>query len=114
MGLDVTVKEQKEFICPHCGKRFSVMGDGIVDSIPSGGRQWYDYLKSIGYYTPYEERTASTPDWYGKDMDLEDDQARELAKWVSMTEGVYNSYDIESLIARALLHGNRVVINADW
>ena len=113
MALDVTVKERKKFICPECGKQFCVPDVGTIGCIPSSGRRWYDYLESIGYYVPYEERTKETPGWYGEDMELEDQQARELAEWVDKTK-VYNSYEIESLIARALLHGNRVVINADW
>lgn len=113
MGVDVIVKEQKEFICPKCGERFYVPEMGLVACMSSGGRNWYDYLERIGYYVPFEKRTDNTPDWYGKDMGLEDRQARELAEWARRAR-VDNACEIESLIARALMRGDRVAINADW
>ena len=52
-------------------------------------------------------------DWYGKDMVLTEEQAKQLADFVSDNQP-YNARDVECLVARALLHGNKVVINADW
>lgn len=109
MGLDITIKERKEFRCPECGR--------LVTSIDireegSSGRVWYDFLEPIGYYVPYENRTEEN-DWYGKDMVLTEEQAKQLAQFVSDYQPTYYD-DIEALVARALLHGNKVVINADW
>ena len=52
-------------------------------------------------------------DWYGKDMVLTEEQAKQLAAFVSKNKP-YNDRDIECMVARALLYGNKVVINADW
>ena len=54
MSLDITIKERKEFRYPECGR--------LVTSIDIGeewssGRVWYDFLETIGYYVPYENRT---------------------------------------------------------
>ena len=54
-------------------------------------------------------RTTGT----GEDMVLTEEQAKQLADFVSDNQP-YNARDVECLVARALLHGNKVVINADW
>ena len=46
-------------------------------------------------------------------MVLTEEQAKQLAQFVSKYQP-YNDRDVECLVARALLHGNKVVINADW
>lgn len=46
-------------------------------------------------------------------MILAEEQAKQLADFVS-DKHPYNTRDVECLVARALLHGNKVVINADW
>ena len=46
-------------------------------------------------------------------MILTEEQAIQLADFVSNNQ-IYNGSGIECLIARALLHGNKVVINAEW
>ena len=109
MSLDITIKERKEFRCPDCGRLVTTQDIGAECS---SGRVWYDFLEPIGYYVPYEKRTEEN-DWYGKDMVLTEEQAKQLADFVSDTHP-YNARDIECLVARALLHGNKVVINADW
>ena len=109
MSLDITIKERKEFRCPDCG--CLVMSQDI-DVECSGGRVWYDFLESIGYYVPYEKRTEEN-DWYGKDMVLTEEQAKQLAQFVSDYQPSYYQ-DIEVLVERALIRGNKVVINADW
>ena len=109
MGLDITIKERKELRCPNCGLLVTTQEVGAECS---GGRVWYDFLESVGYYVPYERRTDEN-DWYGEDMVLTDEQARQLADFISDNQP-YNARDVESLVARALLHGNKVVINADW
>ena len=43
----------------------------------------------------------------------DEEQAKQLADFVSDNKP-YNARDIECLVARALLRGNKVVINADW
>ena len=109
MGLDITIKERKEFRCPHCGRLVTTQD---IDAECSGGRVWYNFLEPIGYYVPYENRTEEN-DWYGEDMVLTEEQAKQLAQFVSDYQPTYYD-DIEVLVARALLHGNKVVINADW
>ena len=109
MSLDITIKERKEFRCPDCGRLVTTQDIGAERS---GGRVWYDFLQGVGYYveddTPTEEN-----DWYGKDMELTEEQAKQLAQFVSDNQP-YNARDVECLVARAILHGNKVVINADW
>ena len=109
MSLDITIKERKEFRCPDCGRLVTTQDIGAERS---SGRVWYDFLEPIGYYVPYENRTEEN-DWYGKDMELTEEQAKQLAQFVSDYQPTYYD-DIEVLVARALLHGNKVVINADW
>lgn len=109
MSLDITIKERKEFRCPDCGRLVMTQD---IDEKYSGGRVWYNFLEPIGYYVPYEKRTEEN-DWYGNDMVLTEEQAKQLAYFVS-AYCPYNCGTIENLVARALLHGNKVVINADW
>ena len=109
MGLDITIKERKEFRCPDCG-RLVTMQD--IDAECSSGRVWYDFLQGVGYYTEGDNPTEEN-DWYGKDIVLTEEQAKQLAQFVYD----YQPTDyggIEVLVARAMLHGNKVVINADW
>lgn len=109
MSLDITIKERKEFYCPDCGRLVMVQDIGEEYS---GGRVWYDFLEPIGYYVPYEKRTDEN-DWYGLDMALDEKQAKQLAQFVS--DYLPNNYnEIEDLVARALMRGNKVVINANW
>ena len=109
MSLDITIKERKEFRCPDCGRLVTTQD---IDAEWSSGRVWYDFLEPIGYYVPYEKRTEEN-DWYGKDMVLTEEQAIQLADFVSKNQ-TYNGSGIECLVARALMRGNKVVINADW
>ena len=104
MSLDITIKEQEEFRCPDCGKLVTTKD---ISEVRSGGKDWYDFLKCVGYYGSEDNQ------WYGKDMVLTDEQARELARY--STECVYwEGNDIEKLVAVALLRGHKVTINADW
>ena len=109
MSLDITIKERKEFRCPDCGKMVTTQDIGAECS---GGRVWYDFLESVGYYVPYEKRTEEN-DWYGEDMVLTEEQVKQLADFVSVYQP-YNARKVECLVARALMRGNKVVINADW
>ena len=109
MSLDITIKERKEFRCPDCGRL--VTTQDIAEEC-SSGRVWYDFLESVGYYVPYERRTEEN-DWYGEDMVLTEEQAKQLADFVCEYQP-YNARDVECLVARALLHENKLVINADW
>ena len=109
MSLDITIKERKEFRCPDCGK---LVTTSDIYSERSGGRVWYNFLESVGYYVPYEKRTKEN-DWYGEDMVLTEEQTKQLADFVSDNQP-YNYMDVEGLVASAMLHGNKVVINADW
>lgn len=109
MSLDITIKERKEFHCPDCGRLVTTQD---IDEVSSSGRVWYDFLESVGYYVPYEKR-AKENDWYGLDMVLSGEQAKQLADFVS-EKNPYNAVDIQWLVAVTLLHGNKAVINADW
>ena len=109
MSLDITIKERKEFRCPDCGRLVTTQDIGAECS---SGRAWYDFLESVGYYVECDNLTEEN-DWYGEDMVLTEEQAKQLADFVSDNQP-YNARDVECLVARALLHGNKVVINADW
>ena len=109
MSLDIIIKERKEFRCPECGRLVTKQD---IDAEYSGGRVWYDFIESVGYYVPCGKRTEEN-DWYGEDMVLTEEQAKQLADFVSDNQP-YNARYIECLVARALLHGNKVVINANW
>ena len=109
MSLDITIKERKEFHCPDCGRLVTTQDIGAECS---GGRVWYDFLQGVGYYVEGDNPTEEN-DWYGKDMVLTEEQAKQLAQFVSDYQPT-DYDDIEVLVARALLHGNKVVINADW
>ena len=106
MSLDITIKERKEFRCPDCGRLVTTLD---IDAECSSGRVWYDFLESVGYYVEGDNPT----DWYGEDMVLTEEQVKQLADFVSDNQP-YNARDVECLVAMALLHGNKVVINADW
>lgn len=109
MSLDITIKERKEFHCPHCGQLVTIQD---IYAECSSGRVWYDFLQVVGYHAEGDNQTEEN-DWYGEDMILTKEQAKQLTDFVSENKP-YNAHDIECLVERALLHGNKVVINADW
>lgn len=109
MGLDITISERKVYRCPNCG---APVGHTDIASTDSSGRLWYDFLEKLGYYVPYEKRTKEN-DWYGNDMVLDNEQAKQLADYAVKKE-VYNWDDVERVVAIALMHENKVVINANW
>ena len=109
MGLDITIKERKEFRCPDCGRLITTQDIGAECS---SGRVWYYFLQGVGYYVEDDNQTEEE-DWYGKDMVLTDEQAKQLADFVSEYQPYY-AKPIYGLVARALMRGNKVVINADW
>ena len=78
----------------------------------SGGRAWYEFLENIGYCVPYGKRTEEK-DWNCLDMVLDNEQAKQLADYAVKKE-VYNWDGVESVVATALMHENKVVINANW
>ena len=109
MGLDVSVIRRKDLVCQKCGEVVSTIS---MDDVDSGGRVWYPFLESIGYYVPYDKRKEEN-DWYGKDMKLTDAQVNELYDF-SKKNDLYNSDEIMALIALARMEGQDVIINADW
>lgn len=109
MGLDVRLTKRRRITCPDCGK---IIDYKELECIGSGGRAWYDVLKSIGYYVPYDQRTEEN-DWYSKDMVLNESQVMQVRKF-AMSNEVYNHYAIANMIAAAMVDGDDVVINADW
>lgn len=78
MSLDITIREQQEFRCPECGRLVTTQ---YIGEECSGGRVWYKFLEPIGYYVPYEKRTKEN-DWYGLDMVLSEEQAKQLAQFL--------------------------------
>ena len=109
MSLDIIIKERKEFRCPDCGRLVTIQD---IDAKCSSGRVWYDFLESVGYYVEGDNPTEEN-DWYGEDMVLTEEQAKQLAQFVSDYQPT-DYDDIEVLVARALMRGNKMVINADW
>ena len=109
MSLDITIKERKEFRCPDCGRLVTTK---YIDEECSSGRVWYDFLQSVGYYVE-DDNPTEEKDWYGEDMVLTEEQAKRLADFVSEYQPYY-AKSIYGLVARALMHGNKVVINANW
>ena len=110
MGLDIRFTQRKKKVCPHCGKAIEEQYE--VDCVYSGGRVWYPFLETIGYYVPYEQRTEEN-DWYGKDMVLTREQADYAYRYAKEND-VYNEKKIVMLIAVAKLEGDDIVVNADW
>ena len=111
MGLDITVSRCDVAKCPHCGK--PIRGT-IRDYVDSGGRSWKEYLEKIGYYAPYEIREKEPErDFYGKDMTLTSEQAKDLATFAKEHK-LYNWASIVALVDCAIENGDFVVINADW
>lgn len=106
MGLDIRFAQRHKIVCPHCGKE---VGYRDLEEVGSGGRAWYEFLKTIGYYVPKAEHD----EWYGKDMVLTEDQARELYEFVSEHEA-YNGDEVKRVIAVALFEKDDIVVNADW
>ena len=73
---------------------------------------WYSFLDNVGYYVEGDNPNEEN-DWYGEDMVLTEEQSKQLADFVSDNQPYY-AKSIYGLVARALMHGNKVVINADW
>lgn len=109
MSLSITITQRHKFVCPKCG---DVVGHTDIRSESSGGRTWYDFLEPIGYYVPYD-LVDKENDWYGKDMVLPDEYARDMYQFLRHAN-IYNGHEIRNLIASALMDNDSVVINADW
>lgn len=110
MGLDIRFREESHVYCPHCGK---CTGHKIEAEYGSGGRGWYPFLESIGYYVPFDQRTEEN-DWYGKDMVLTDEQVMEAYVFAKNNSGLYDACEIKNMLADAMVSKNRIVVNADW
>lgn len=109
MGFDITVSRYDVGKCPHCGK--PIKGD-MLDHEDSGGYAWKEWLEKIGYYVPFEDRIPDN-DWYGKDMTLTLEQAKDLASFAE-NANVYHWDYISALVNDAIMYDSYVVINADW
>ena len=109
MSLDIDISRKTAVLCPHCGK---ITGYKVADTEESGGRAWYPFLESIGYYVPWEQRTKEN-DWYCKDMTLTAEQTNELYQFLKKTD-VYNGVAITNMTAMALLENDLIVVNANW
>ena len=109
MSLDITIKERKEFRCPDCWRLVTTQD---IDAECSSGRVWYDFLQGVGYYVEGDNPTEEN-DWYGEDMVLTEEQAKQLADFAS-EKNPYNSLSIKFLVGMALANENKVVINSSW
>ena len=113
MGLDIRISRAEPIYCPHCGELVTYRD---VDTINCGGRWWYEYLESIGYYKPYVKGQPYSQPMYGKDMALNEEQIDELIKFVNQPDfGSSLQMDqVSRLIQSARIDGDKIVINADW
>lgn len=111
MGFGITVSRYDVGKCPHCGKPIEGTIRGYVKS---SGYVWKRFLEKIGYYAPYEIRKIEPErDFYGKDVTLTSEQAKDLAEFVKVYEP-YQWVSILALVDCAIENGDFVVINADW
>ena len=62
---------------------------------------------------PHDQRTEEN-DWYGKDMVLTTEQAKQVYTFIRKHPDLYNADEVLGLIATALVEEKAVVINADW
>lgn len=106
MSLDITFKHKERIICPKCGE---LAGHREVNSVGTGGRAWYPFLESIGYYVPNSDKD----EWYGKDMILTKEQAQRAFEFAH-DEELYNWHEVTGMIAYALCKKDDIAINADW
>ena len=113
MGLDITISRAEPIYCPHCGELVTYRA---VDTINCGGRWWYEFLESIGYYKPYVKGQPYSQPMYGKDMALNDEQVGKLFKFVNHPdfEGWGQMDSVSRLIQSARVHDDAIIINADW
>lgn len=109
MGLDIRFTRRKKIVCPRCGE---IVGHTDEETIAGGGRGWYPFLESIGYYVDYEQRTEEN-DWYGKDMVLTNKQVEEVYCFAQQHD-LYGTHGLPNLLAVALYENDDVVVNADW
>lgn len=85
---------------------FNLNGDGM-------GKEAADTFRTDANLTLTAIRRAAENDWYGKDMILTDEQAKELYKYAK-TNCAYNSDTVANLVFYAICNGEKVVVNADW
>ena len=107
MGLDITISRAEPIYCPHCGELVIYKP---IESIDSGGRQWYKFLEYAKYYKPY----LIEQDMYGEDMTLSKEQISELIKFIDRNPELYMAQDIYRMVETARVHDDAIVINADW
>ena len=113
MGLDIRISRAKPIYCPHCVELVTYRA---VDTINCGGRWWYEFLESIGYYNPYVKGQPYSQPMYGKDMALNDEQVDGLIKFVKQPDfgSLLQMKQVLWLIESARIDGDKIVINADW
>ena len=107
MGLDIRISRAEPIYCPHCGELVTYKP---IESIDSGGRQWYKFLEYAKYYKPY----LIEQDMYGEDMTLSKEQVSELIKFIYRNPELYMARDIYRMVETARIDGDKIVINADW
>lgn len=108
--MDIQFAAHENVVCPKCG---DVVTTEVIACEGSSGRSWYSILEKIGYYVPYEQRTEEN-DWYGKDMVLTEEQAKEVYQFVVKNVDLYNCVAIRCLLAMAIVEKLTIIVNADW
>ena len=107
MGLDIRIIRAEPIYCPHCGELVTYKP---IESIDSGGRQWYKFLEYAKYYKPY----LIEQDMYGEDMTLSKEQVSEIIKFIDRNPELYMAQDIYRMVETARVHDDAIIINADW
>lgn len=69
------------------------------------------FLKNIGYYVPYKNRTEEN-NWYRKDMVLSDGQAQELKEFVDLSDAYYKDKNY-FFVLKTIGQKYHIGINAD-
>jgi len=105
MGLSITFTQKERILCPQCG---AMAGHRDIREINSDGRVWYELLEKFGYYPDPENILYG-----GKDMVLTKEQTQEAYRFV-LQKNPYRFDEISAMIAKALVEGHDIVINADW
>ena len=106
MSLSIRLYQRRVYTCPDCGKE--VVSVDISEAY-SSGKDWYKFLENIADCVP----DSKEDDWYGKDMVLCPETARDLYSFLR-DACIYNASEVRNMIAQTMMEGDKVVINADW
>ena len=106
MSLSIILIQRRVYTCPDCGREVVSVDE---ETVFSRGKGWYPFLEMVAYCVP----DSKEDDWYGKDMVLCPETARDLYNFLR-DAGIYNASEVRDMIAHAMMQGDSVVINAAW